>query len=91
MRKNKKSLIILGCRHVTGAGSSHQQVVGCGLDEDNEGRSDLWQISNDAATEVFVNCIHTLKYIYPLFLQDTFDPSFPVVFEQNTSLYLTRL
>ena len=58
--------LVFGCRHETGAGSSHQQVVGCGLGEDNEGRSDLWQITNDAATEVLTNCINTLNHILPL-------------------------
>ena len=42
-------------RHSSGAGSSHQFVVGCAdAGEDVEGRSDLWQITNDAETEVFI-------------------------------------
>ena len=43
------------CRYPNGAGSSHQHVVGCHSDEDNEGRSDMWQILDDAAAEVIVN------------------------------------
>ena len=36
----------------SGAGSSRQHVVGCGLGEDGEGRSDLWEIFNEASTKV---------------------------------------
>ena len=43
------------CRYPNGAGSSHQHVVGCHSGEDNEGRSDMWQILDDAAAEVIVN------------------------------------
>ena len=43
------------CRYPNGAGSSHQHVVGCHSGEDNDGRSDMWQILDDAAAEVIVN------------------------------------
>ena len=36
----------------SGAGSSRQHVVGCGLGEDGDGRSDLWEIFNEASTKV---------------------------------------
>ena len=36
----------------SGARSSRQHVVGCGLGEDGDGRSDLWEIFNEASTKV---------------------------------------
>ena len=44
-------------RHSNGAGSSHQYAVGCAdadadVGKDNEERSSLWQITNDAEIEV---------------------------------------
>ena len=62
------------CRYPNGAGSSHQHVVGCHSGEDNEGRSDMWQILDDAAAEVIVNntdiyvffnsnCLHLLDMV----------------------------
>ena len=45
-------------RHSNGAGSSHQYAVGCAdadvnAGKDNEERSSLWQITNDAEIEVY--------------------------------------
>ena len=41
------------CRHASGAGSSHQQVVGCSQDVDEKEHSDLWQIFHEEADKVF--------------------------------------
>ena len=84
------------CRHASGAGSSHQQVVGCSHDVDEEEHSDLWQIFHEEADKVspptMISCRSHLcrSSCFPS-IKDVFDPDSPVVFKHNASVSVVRL
>ena len=83
------------CRHASGAGSSHQQVVGCSHHVDEEEHSDLWQIFHEEADKVFSSHNDQLQThlcrssCFPS--KDVFDPDSPVVFKHNASVSVVRL
>ena len=83
------------CRHASGAGSSHQQVVGCSHDVDEEEHSDLWQIFHEEADKVspptMISCRPTYVPIVMFSSKDVFDPDSPVVFKHNASVSVVRL
>ena len=83
------------CRYASGAGSSHQQVVGCSHDVDEEEHSDLWQIFHEEADKVSPSHDDQLQIpLVPIVIfpsKDVFDPDSPVVFKHNASVSVVRL
>ena len=73
--------------HTSGAGSSHQQVVGCSGQVDWEDQSDLWQILLQDAAQVFHNYLLKLTFL----LQDVFVVDSPLVFKHNSIVSVIRL
>ena len=73
--------------HTSGAGSSHQQVVGCSGQVDWEDQSDLWQIMLQDAAQVFHHYLLKLTFL----LQDVFVVDSPLVFKHNSIVSVIRL
>ena len=83
------------CRYASGAGSSHQQVVGCSQEVDEKEHSDLWQIFHEEADKVspptMISCRSHLCRSSCFPSKDVFDPDSPVVFKHNASVSVVRL
>ena len=72
--------------HTSGAGSSHQQVVGCSGQVDLEDQSNLWQIMLQDV-QVFHHYLLKLTFL----LQDVFVVDSPLVFKHNSIVSVIRL